>query len=339
MKHKTMLGIYSVAHFWVDLSCAFLVFRTLMDTKEFALCLLLYNFCAFALQMPFGLLADKFNRNGLVAALGCALVALAYLSPLPVLTAVIAGCGNALFHLGGGIDVLNTSEKRASALGIFVSPGALGLFLGTLWGKGSSPGLWFGPAGLVLMAAGILLPYKKSYGSFASGNSPCDPTPVNGYAPLLPLFLVVVLRSYMGMNQAFSWKGTGHWAVILTIALVLGKTAGGLLMDKWGARRSSAITLVAAAVLYLFSDVPILGTLAVFLFNMTMPITLWAAAKVTPGSKGFAFGLLTFGLFIGYLPSWLGWKSLLTSPVAYALIALISLALLWWPLGREEIKC
>ena len=339
MKHKTMLGIYSAAHFWVDLSCAFLVFRTLADTEELALCLLLYNFCAFALQMPFGLLADRFDRNGLVASLGCILVALAYLSPLPVLTAVVTGCGNALFHLGGGIDVLNTSQTKAWALGIFVSPGALGLFLGTLWGNGTTPGHLLAPIGLLIMTAVILQPNRCFFHSLRSGNSPCDTTPVNGYAPLLPLFLVVVLRSYMGMNQAFDWKGTGHWAVILTIALVLGKAAGGILMDRWGPRKTSAITLIGAAVLYLFCHVPVLGTLAVFLFNMTMPITLWAAAKVTPGSKGFAFGLLTFGLFLGYLPSWMGWPSILTSPAAYALVALVSLALLWWPLGRDEMKC
>ena len=339
MERKTMLAIYSVAHFWVDLSCAFLVFRTLMDTDALPLCLLLYNFCAFALQMPLGLLADKFDRNGLVASLGCILVALAYLSPLPILTAVVAGCGNALFHLGGGIDVLNTSQKRAWALGIFVSPGALGLFLGTLWGKGTNPGPLLAPLGLLIITAVILQPNRNFFGSLRSGNAPCDTTPVNGYAPLLPLFLVVVLRSYMGMNQSFDWKGAGHWAVILTIALVLGKAAGGIFMDRWGARKTSAITLIGAAALYLFCDVPILGTLAVFLFNMTMPITLWAAAKVTPGCKGFAFGLLTFGLFVGYLPGWLGWPSILTSPAAYALVALISLLLLWLPLGRDEMQC
>lgn len=339
MKTKTLLGIYSMAHFWVDLSCAFLVFRTLSDAEEAALCLLFYNFCAFALQMPFGLLADRFDRNGLVAAVGCVLVGAAYLSPLPILTAVIAGCGNALFHLGGGIDVLNTSQKRASALGIFVSPGALGLFLGTLWGKGHAIPLWLGPVGLVLMAAVILLPYRKFFGSLRSGNSPCDTAAVNGYAPLIPLFLVVVLRSYMGLNQNFGWKGPGLLALMATLALVLGKTCGGILMDLLGSRKTSAITLIAAAVLYLFSDDPLPGILATFLFNMTMPITLWAAAKVTPGCKGFAFGLLTFGLFIGYLPSWMGLPSMLTSPVAYALVALVSLALLWFPLGRDEMKC
>lgn len=339
MKSKTMLGIYSAAHFWVDLCCAFLVFRTLTDVPEFALCLLLYNFCAFALQMPLGLFADKFNRNGLVAATGCLLVAAAYLSSQPPLTAVIAGCGNALFHLGGGIDVLNTSQKRAAALGIFVSPGALGLFLGTLWGKGTSIPLWPCPITLILISALILLLYRKFFGSLRSDNAPCDTTPANGYAPLIPLFLVVILRSYMGLNQSFVWRSTGYWAITLTVALVLGKAGGGILMDRLGPRKTSAVTLLAAAVLYLFCDIPILGTLAVFLFNMTMPITLWAAAKVTPGCKGFAFGLLTFGLFLGYLPGCLGWQSVLTSPIACALTALISLALLWWPLGRDEMQC
>ena len=90
---------------------------------------------------------------------------------------------------------------------------------------------------------------------------------------------------------------------------------------------------------YLFSANPLCGTLAVFLFNMTMPITLWAAARLIPGGKGFAFGLLTFGLFLGYLPGWMGWPSILTSPATYALVALVSLVLLWWPLGRDEMKC
>ena len=339
MAHKTMLGIYSAAHFWVDFSCAFLFFRTLTDAENFALCLLLYNFCAFALQMPLGLLADKLNRNGFVASIGCSLVALSFLSPLPLLTAAASGCGNALFHLGGGIDVLNTSQKRACALGIFVSPGALGLFLGALWGKGATVPLWLAPAGLLVIAAAILLPYRRMFGSLCSGNADCDTAPVNGYAPLVPLFLVVVLRSYMGLNQSFEWTSAGHWAVLLTVALVLGKAAGGILMDRWGTRKTSAITLIAAAILYILCDLPILGMAAVFLFNMTMPITLWVAAKVTPGCKGFAFGLLTFGLFLGYLPSWMGLPSILISPTAYALVALISLALLWWPLGRDEMQC
>ncbi len=334
MKKSHRLMLYSIAHFWVDLSCAFLVFRTMSGAEELAMALLLYNFCAFAMQMPLGLIADKLNRNSTVAAVGCLLTAAAYLIHIPLLTATVAGSGNALFHLGGGIDVLNTSQKKAAALGIFVSPGALGLFIGTLWGKSTTPALWIAPVGLLLLA-GITMIFAGGL----SDNMPLDPTPAKGFASLLPLFLVVVLRSYMGMNQAFPWKGTGQWALLLTLALVLGKTAGGFLMDKLGSRKASAVSLLSAAILYFFCDVPIVGTLAVFLFNMTMPITLWAAARVTPGAKGFAFGLLTFGLFLGYIPTWLGWPSLLSKPMGYALMALVSLILLWWPLGREEMEC
>ena len=331
--NKRLLTLYSLAHFWVDMSCAFLVFRTMTDGPDFALCLLLYNFCAFALQMPFGLLADQLNRNGAVAASGCGLVALAYLFPLPVLAAVTAGVGNALFHLGGGIDVLSESRERAWALGIFVSPGALGLFIGTLWGKALSPALWLAPAGLLALAAVILWLCRRCFGSLRSRNAAVDVSAPNGYGALLPLFLVVVLRSYMGMNQAFAWKA--EWAIALTLALVLGKTAGGFAMVALGGRRASGWSLGPAAALYLFSALPLPGILAVFLFNMTMPVTLWAAAKAMPGAKGFTFGLLTFALFLGFLPSFMGWPSLLTGPASYAVVAAVSLLLLWFPLRKE----
>ena len=334
---KKLLALYSLAHFWVDLSCALLVFRTLAGGPDLALCLLLYNFCAFALQMPLGLLADRLDRNGAVAAAGCALTAAAYLVPAPLPSAVTAGVGNALFHLGGGIDVLNASRDRAWALGVFVSPGALGLFLGTLWGRGDVVGLWAGPVGLLLLGGAILWLCIRKFGGLRSGNA--DLTAPGGYGTLLPLFLVVALRSYMGMNQSFAWKGEGRWTLVLTLALVLGKTAGGFAVDRLGARKASAGSLGLAAALYLASALPLPGTLAVFLFNMTMPVTLWAAARCVPGAKGFSFGLLTFALFLGFLPSWLGWPSLLTGPVSYAAMAAVSLVLLWMPLRKEAVGC
>lgn len=338
MADLPLLALYSAAHFWVDLSCAFLVLRTQTGAADFALCLLLYNFCAFALQMPLGLLADRLDRNGPAAAAGCALAALAYLVPLPLPAAVTAGVGNALFHLGGGIDVLNRSERRAAALGIFVSPGALGLYVGILWGKAAAPPLWLGPAGLLALGAAILALCRARFGpSLRSGGAEQDFSARGGYGPVLPLFLVVVLRSYMGMNQSFPWKG--EWALLLTLALVLGKTAGGFAMDRLGPRRAALWSLGLAAGMYLASALPLPGVLAVFLFNMTMPVTLWAVARIMPGARGFTFGLLTFGLFLGYLPSWLGLPGLLAGPWSYALCALLSLALLWGPLGKEAVRC
>ncbi|MCI8328621.1 MAG: hypothetical protein HFG02_03115 [Oscillibacter sp.] len=323
-------ALYSAAHFWVDFSCALLLFGMLSGEAVFGLCTLLYNFCAFALQMPLGLAADRLNRNGLLAALGCGMIAAAYLVPWPAAMAVTAGVGNALFHLGGGIDVLNGGGKRAAALGVFVSPGAAGLALGGLWGRGDAPPLWLGPLGLLVLAAAI----GRVCGG-ASGNAPPELPAADRCGRLALLLFVVVLRSYMGMNQPFSWKG--DWLLALTLALALGKAAGGFAMDRLGPRRASAWSLGAAAALYLGAALPLPGTAAVFLFNMTMPVTLWAAARLLPGAKGFAFGLLTFGLFLGFLPSYLSWPNLLSGPWVCAALALGSLGLLLS--GLREAEC
>lgn len=236
MARKPLLALYSLTHFWVDLSCAFLAFRFLSGSADFLLCLLLYNFCAFALQMPLGLWADGLDRNGVVAAAGCGLTAAAFLVPVPLAAAVIAGVGNALFHLGGGIDVLNTSGKRAAALGVFVSPGAVGLYVGTFWGGGTAISALLPPVGLLILGGGILVLCKRTMGALRSGNAPVETEPVGGsWLPLIPLFLVVVLRSWMGLGQSFSWKA--EWSLSLVAALALGKAAGGFLMDAVGPRR------------------------------------------------------------------------------------------------------
>lgn len=338
MARKPLLALYSLTHFWVDLSCAFLAFRFLSGSADFLLCLLLYNFCAFALQMPLGLWADGLDRNGVVAAAGCGLTAVAFLVPVPLAAAVTAGVGNALFHLGGGIDVLNTSRKRAAALGVFVSPGAVGLYVGTFWGGGTAISALLPPIGLLILGGGILVLCKRTMGSLRSGNAPVETESVGGsWLPLIPLFLVVVLRSWMGLGQSFPWKT--EWSLSLVAALALGKAAGGYLMDAVGPRRAAGWSLGLAAVLYLFSGDPIPGIFAVFLFNMTMPMTLWAAAKILPGAKGFGFGLLTFALFLGYLPVYLGWPSVFGSVWACTAAAALSLTLLWRPLGKEALRC
>ena len=72
----TRLTVYSASHFLGDFGCALLLFRTVSASGDPTVLFILYNYCAFALQMPVGLLADKLNRNALMAAAGCALVAL-----------------------------------------------------------------------------------------------------------------------------------------------------------------------------------------------------------------------------------------------------------------------
>ena len=336
---RLRLAGYSLGHFWVDFFCALLMFSQLWGTAEWVMCVLLYNFCAFALQMPIGLAADKLSRNSCVAALGCFLVALSWLlSGVPLLTAVIAGIGNGCFHVGGGIDVLNMSGTKAAALGVFVSPGAFGIYFGAALGKaGTVPG-WLPAAGLMILGVLFIGLDLWLQSGLDSGNVPVElSVRADALWALTCCFLVVVLRSYVGMVLSFPWK-TGAWAVASVCAVVFGKTAGGFLGDAIGMQRAAIGSLGLSALLFCFGSVPLAGVAAVFLFNMTMPITLWAAAKLLPGGRGFAFGMLTFALFLGFLPTWLGWPVLMYDGLSYSLGALASLILLVLGLKRGGVR-
>ncbi len=332
MKPETrrLLGCCA-GHFWVDFSCALLLLSRLSGRGDWMLCALLYNFCAFALQMPIGLLADQRGRNGRTAALGCALTALGWcVSGLGPAAAVTAGVGNACFHVGGGIQTLSDGGDRAAPLGIFVAPGAMGIFLGALL-RDRFPGWAAAATALVFALAFAQADFR---GKGAQG--PPGATGRDALWALACLFLVVALRSYLGMIMSFPWK-TGAWSFWLVCAAALGKAAGGFLGDRLGMLKAAALSLGASAALFCLSGFPLAGAAAVFLFNMTMPVTLWAAARLLPDRMGFAFGMLTFALFLGFLPVWLGWPALLSGGGGYAAGALCSLALLALGLKRGRV--
>jgi FSR family fosmidomycin resistance protein-like MFS transporter len=338
-KYKSMIFSYSTAHFFVDFACAFLMFSSVANDSTWYLSVLLYNFCAFALQMPFGALADAYNRNSRFALGGIVLIAAAFGSTgLPLAAAIVAGLGNGLFHVGGGIDVLNISQNKSSPLGIFVSPGALGLYLGTIQGKLGNLSFFWPLVFLAFSALLILLASKLFKGGYPS-NSPFSLQRASlsyGLIAAVSLFLVVCLRSYVGLTLQFPWKGRGYWGLTLISSVVLGKVAGGFAADRFGMLKTSVFSMLGAALLFLLPNVPMAGVLSIFLFNMSMPITLWVMAKIYPGAKGFTFGLLTFGLFIGYIPQYLG-LPVPTAPLSFALMAVVSLLLLYGGISGAKL--
>ncbi len=304
--------LYPIAHGAVDFSCALLLFRFFRGCPDYGAVLLLYNFCAFALQMPLGILADKWNRNHALAGSGMMLVGFSFLlTGQPLISAVTAGLGNACFHLGGGLEVLNEGPK-AGPLGRFVAPGALGLFLGTLYGKGTLSAVW---VPLMMLLSGLALLRKHHPSANAAITFPRR-LPI-----LLALFAVVVLRCYLGFAFHFSWNTTLWSGLALCLATVFGKYCGGHLLDRFGWRKTVVCTMVPAALCLVLGSLPPLGFLGMLLFQTTMPLTLWGAARLAPGLKGFAFGLLTFGLFLGFLPVYFQWP-LPQSPWIWGLGAL-----------------
>jgi len=289
------------------------------------------------MQIPIGIIADKLNRNNVVAGIGCVFVCVAYgLTGIPLMATIIVGLGNGMFHIGSGIDVLNISEKKSTALGIFVSPGAFGIYFGTLLGRADV--FLSIPIVIALLSAAVpIFAMQRIRGDTVVSNAPFSPLiPPKLVIAVLCLFLVVCMRSYVGLDINFPWRGVGYWGLALVSASAFGKTFGGILSDRFGYAKTTVLSLCITSALFLIPQIPLSGVTAIFLFNMTMPITLWAMARIFPGAKGFSFGLLTFALFLGFLPVYLGAENPSNTFWIFSLAALISIVLLF--VGLRKVK-
>ncbi|MBE6954364.1 MAG: MFS transporter [Ruminococcaceae bacterium] len=328
MNYTTRTAFLSCVHFLVDFSCALILFSRFYGEGNWAISLLVYNFCAFALQLPMGILADYFGKANRFSALGCVLVAAGFVLPSLMSTAIVIGIGNGLFHVGGGVEVMRGAPRKATPLGIFVAPGAIGLYLGTILGKRTA--MFSVPVALVLVACALvclLLASKQE--EQTEENAPWS------ILILAAMFLVVVLRSMSGLFMAFSWK-TGVFALLAVVCTAGGKACGGIVSDRWGIRLSAAVSLLLSAVLFLLGEYALAGLCAIFLFNMTMPMTLYSLCTRYRASCGAMFGLLTLALFVGFLPQYLGLHLPGEGGLWLCVLALVSLLILVPAAGRRQ---
>lgn len=334
MKKKITI-IYSIIHFIVDLACCILV--TNLVTQKMGqnvnlfIAIILYNFFAFAVQFPIGIIADKVNKNAICSAIGCMLVAIAFgFSDFGMIACTVAGIGNAMFHVGGGIDVLNVSDKKATLSGIFVSTGAMGIFLGS---KSLSIGFnkfYIVILALIISALLLVWLYNQIKDKVKNSEVIIPKLSANEIIAIICLIITVCIRSYVGLILAFSWKSNFVLALISIFAVVFGKMLGGIIGDRIGFIKISVISLTVSAVCFIFAfNNPILGILAILFFNMTMPITLTALSNILDNNKGMAFGLLTLALFIGSVPKFFGMGQLVFSPIGLFIITAISAVVLY----------
>lgn len=339
------LTVYGAAHAAVDAGCAALLLGASTAGRipaSLALAVfLVYNVVAFALQPVFGLTMDRWGTAKIAAVAGALLTAAAL--PLSLATGwvlpavVVAGLGNAIFHVGGGATSLRMTPGRASAPGIFVAPGAAGVAAGALFGKAGGP-LWVPAAALVaVVVAMTLVPDAPRADQLAMHRAHAAVPAIEG--AVLLVLAVVALRSYTGLAIALPWKSSLPLLAALTLAIVLGKATGGVLADRFGRARIGAGALAfSAPLLMLAPQLPVAGILGMFAFNMTMPVTLVAIADVLPENPGFAFGLASLALAVGAFPVLAGMPFKLTAPGPVALVVAVSaaalaLALRWLEIG------
>lgn len=320
---RNNISVYSFAHALTDAVCAATLFGIfflgLLGMQEFIMLLLVYTLLAFGLQAPFGYLIDSWNKPVKAASLGLFLSSSALLLVgEPWLAVIFCGIGNALFHVGGGIISLNLKPGKASMPGIYVSTGAFGLMAGTLIGKSGIDLAW--PFIIIsFIVIGIMnrikppkiITEENIKGEFKWFE-----------ITIILLLLTIAVRGLVGLSLVLPWKSDMTLLLWLTSAVVLGKALGGVLGDRFGWSRVALTGLVfSAPLLAFFQEVPYLVILGAFLFNLTMPITLTALAKLFPGRAGFAFGLTTLALIVGAIPAFTELKLQINQPIM--LLALI----------------
>jgi FSR family fosmidomycin resistance protein-like MFS transporter len=301
-----------------------------LSTEVVTYLFITYNLLAFGLQVFAGFLTDYLKAPRFTALTGLIITGIStvVLLPFPVAAVVLAGIGNALFHVGGGVISLNLTPQKATAPGIFVAPGALGLMAGTLLGKNGDFIAWPFLLVIVVLCAMIFL-VKKPAMYREQPQTILEHGAMNiwlkaEYIIFMVLFVIAV-RSLVGFAVSFPWKTDITLLVFLTLAIALGKGLGGFLADRFGwTKVTIGSLLVSIPLLNLGADVPVLGMTGMFLFNITMPVTLVLVSNMLPGRPGTAFGLACMALVLGTLPAFSEFRAGLNNHVLIDVIIAIS---------------
>ncbi len=293
--------LYCFIHFTVDAACFYFLFTRLHIHPLFAALSLFYDALAFPTQTLFGIIADRFPRfNGGLT--GCLMIAAALLLPWTMPALLLLGLGNALAHVDGARHTLCGAGGKIAPCGIYVSGGSVGVITGQLMARSCSVAL---PLGLMLLSVLLTLWLAHVHHPIctAADGFHLHPDRPLGMIVLLA-FGAIAVRSYIGFAVPTGWNQTTFHAVLLYVAMALGKLTGGLLCDRIGFRKTAALSIGLSLPLLLLGDrAMVLSLTGIGLFSMTMPVTVAILVSVLPEEPCFAFGITTVALFVGTVPA------------------------------------
>lgn len=310
-------------HLLIDAVSIYVVLTVIKYHPEITFsAIILYNFLAFATQWIFGLILDRIGRHKAAAILSVllAIVSLLFSDSHQIWPVVAVGLANSLFHVSAGSMVLRTHPNKAFYQGVFVAPGAIGLFLGT-----KLPLLFFLPVLIVFLISNFILlsGYMPKKIEIARKTS----LPVVLYISILVLFVIGV-RSLVAGSVSFPWKTQPDYSIyanLLILGAFVGKALGGWLADKLGLTVIGIGSLLVSIPLLFFGNTyPFSGVLWMVFFQMTMPVTLLLLYHVLKLREGLSFGLTTLFLFIGTCPIYFKLGYLFNSSLTKIILVLVS---------------
>ena len=341
MKAKSIrnirLGIYAFSHFCVDFSCFFMLFSWYSNSahslQTITMGFLAYNVIAFGFQPIIGYLCDTYKKIP-ITIIGCPVIVIGLLfMSVPAVSIFLIGLGNACFHIAGGIDTLRQSGGKMAKSGIFVSFGALGVAMGSLSGESGKLTVYF-PIGILLICLILLYVFcidvKKTESKFTISNPK-----LKFEAVIILAFISILIRSYAGSIIPTEWKTTPVFTVFPAIGAFLGKSCGGFIADKIGARKAAVYSLLTSLVLLGFGHAnPWVYLIGIALFNINTSVTLCATASVLPLHPGLAFGITTIALLCGNVPTF--FIAIAYAPLVFAALTAVSAICLYCIVKKES---
>ncbi len=287
-----------------------------------------YDLLAFATQPLLGHLTDRLRvfRGALLLGLSMVLGGMLLKTSEPIITLLLSGIGNALFHLGAGAFVLHVEPGRATPAGVFVGPGAVGVVLAKYLVKNDLVLFW--PFVLALAAA-LALAWLYRYPVIPRVDKPRMLEVDRPLLAALLLLFSVFVRSFVGFAGAYQCPRSTAIAFGFGFAGFAGKSLGGIVGDRLGWIRAGVGVLLISAPLIAFGGANyVMVTIGLFLFQMTMPITLVAMFVLLPGRPAYAFGLTCLAYIVGAIPTFYPHvRAFYSAPAFLALIVLSAVTL------------
>ena len=298
----TLTGLAAALHFCVDGLCLCCLYLATAGVSELLRYFVVYNVLAFLTQPLTGMLADRAKRRHWILLASIVMLILAVLETIGVVScnseasvfllvvlSVLLGIGNSLFHVWGGKETAVRTSNDIRALGVFVSTGAFGLAVGSV----------FLSRALMLC---LLIDTARPIDTTETDSESKAYPKILVWAVLILIMLIVAGRSFLGESFTGVIDKTPMVLLLVGALTMMGKMAGGWLV-KWMGMVTSIILLVAGVIICLVAKGNHIGIAlaGLFMVNCTMPITLYWANVMLKGREGLAFGLLAASLIPGYL--------------------------------------
>ena len=248
-----MLLLFTIIHPLVD-ACSVSVLVAGGMTLERVIA---YNAMAFALQLPLGVVMDKWpclNRGCFFIGTGLVFAAaVAVVFGSGGWGALAAACtGNALFHLTAGKHVLETRNGRAGPIGLFISTGALGLMAGQIWAARAATACLsiFSVALAVCVVLAAVKVWEKDGGHVSVSEQNADPASALPVLVLAGLFILIAWRSWAGLFANERSAGACAFMMLAGAAVTFaGKVVGGYLAERVGRWNVMVFSVAGSAAL------------------------------------------------------------------------------------------